>query len=170
MTGQVAGDGAFARASRPVNGHNNSAGPLGGARRGVVQTHPRFFVPCLAVKPKRDLPRVVVPAARAGLRSPRVLRASARASLRGAAELRLRVVLRPAGPVFPLAGRLVPRLLHAEAEAGLAVLEPFDDLVPLVPFEPCAAWPLPFPLPLLAAFEAEAAVWLPFPLRAAPVP
>lgn len=56
MTGQIAGNGTFTRACRPINSnHDLCRQPRG--RGTCVQAHPRFFVPCLgrAAKPKRLL-------------------------------------------------------------------------------------------------------------------
>ena len=47
MPGQVAGNGALARAGRSVDGDDDLAAGLNGADAAFFRTHPRFFVPWL---------------------------------------------------------------------------------------------------------------------------
>src|SRR5208282_2248157 len=122
MAVQVAGNGAFARACRAVDGDDDLASRFLGADETVVLAHPRFFVPCLAgaVKPYRLLFPAFVPAVRAGLRLPCAAgRALDRASLRGALAVRDKLPLRGAALDFPAGFAPLPwPLREFQADAG----------------------------------------------------
>ena len=125
MAGQMLGDCTFARACRPVNGHNDLSAWLNRANGAICRAHPRFFVLCLDddVKSNRLTVPALAPVVRAGLRLLRTGRASGRASLRGALLLLTGLPLRTvevgfAAVLLPL---LWPLPWPGAGEVGLAL-------------------------------------------------
>jgi hypothetical protein len=137
VTGQMARDGAFPRARRPINGNDRLPAGFLGAQAAFFPGHPRFFVLCFggAVKPYCLLFPALAPAVKAGLRLPRAERASVRTSLR--------VVLPRFDPIALPAGLPLPEW---PLRWALAAADGFPLRALEMPLAGRAEWTLPFPL------------------------